>query len=77
MTRNAFSPVKHICACMLATAVSATFATAQESPANEWQGLSVGVNVSQLELANDIVFPTPSLHVAPSGRETGIDLSAE
>lgn len=77
MTRNAFSPVKHICACMFATAVSATFATAQESPANEWRGLSVGVNVSQLELANDIVFPAPTLHVAPSGRETGIDLSVE
>jgi opacity protein-like surface antigen len=77
MNGNTLSPVKQFCACIFATAVSATLATAQESPANEWQGLSIGVNVSQLELANDIVFPTPALHVAPSGRETGIDLSVE
>ncbi len=69
--------IKHIIAFTLTTFISAAAVTAQESPANEWQGLSFGVNVSQLELANRIVFPAPALHAEPTGSETGIDLSLE
>jgi len=71
-------PIKLYChAITCALALNITPAYADESAASAWAGLSVGLNLSHLDVASDITFPYLNTFSHPNDYEAGIDLSLE
>jgi len=70
--------IKRYChAITCALALSITPAYADESAASAWAGLSVGLNLSHLDVASDISFVIENSFSNPNDYEAGIDLSLE
>ena len=61
----------------LAVICLAGTATAQSAPAQNWDGLSVGINLSQTKVEAGMRFASRALLAHPDGYEGGVDVSLE